>query len=352
MYYANSAAGMADASITGNRIFGGGHMLTGIAVMVDAEGFNVSGNFIHMQSTTPLRESPGDSYGALSRVSGLRTWGADLCSLNGQSTPCPRFPDDFDFHDNVVAMHARDGGDGRGLWLYSDTNVGSNQVRNNTVTFTVEDTILTPDMDSGAVVLTGEVEREGQLTDPPIILSNNSIESNFINVMIGHDYGASSDIVFRDNTIEKTGNRADYNTIRIGFYTNNHTGHQFHDTIFAGGASFDQVEWLNAVPPSADNNFAVGKRRNVLLTNNGTPLASQMVMVENLQTNEVFAAVTDASGNLTIDLDPEISLLHFLSEESGNTGFGYEFTVMGIGTGLLSLDETAYDSDDTLEVQL
>jgi len=331
---------MYDGEVWNNRIFGAGHMTTGIAILLDADGFDVHDNFIHLQSTTPTRESPGDTYGPLSRSVGLRTWGYDPCEGTGGPS-CLLTPDTLDFHDNFIAINARDGGDGRGLWLYADTLDDSNFVYDNEIQFMLEDTILDPDEDSGAIVVTGPNIQLGQTTLPPYEFTNNSIRSNFVNVMLGHDYGASSGTIFRDNLIEKTGARSDYRTIQIGYSSIDHKDHDFYETTFAGGAGFDQVEWVNT--GGADNNFSVGKSRTLEVTVNGIPISGALVTLTNVERNAVSDFVTNGSGQA----DEE--LLHYLDTEVGSSGYTYEAS-LPIGVATFMLSEADYDLNDVVPV--
>lgn len=331
---------MYGGQVYGNRIFGTGHMVIAIGIAQDADDFDVYDNFIHLQSTTPMRQSPGDAYGQLSRATGLRTWGFDPC--DGTSGPvCLLSPDGLQFHDNHIAIHARDGGDGRGLWLYNDTMEGSNFLYDNHVRFMLEDTISDPDMDSGALVLAGADERNGQTLVAPNVFTNNTFESNFINIMIGHDYGAASGALFRDNYVEKTGNRSDYKTMRVGYYTRDHNGHEFYNTTFSPGASYDSIEWMSVGDP--DNSFAVGKTRTLQVMLNGFPLGNTSVTIDNVQRGTSVTADTDASGQL------DLEMLHYLSEESGPSGFDYQITT-SLGNATLSLAKADYANSNVIPV--
>jgi len=328
-----------DGEIWNNRIFGTGHMMFGIGILLDADGFDVHDNFIHTQSTTPTRESPGDTYGVLSRSGGLRTWGYDPCE--GTTDPsCLLTADGLEFYDNHIAIHARSGGDGRALWLYSDTLEDSNYITNNDISFTLEDDILDLGGDSGAVVVTGG-ERTGQTDLPAYTFEDNSIRSNFVNVMLGHDYGAAFGTLFRNNLLEQTGSRADYDTVHIGYSHSDHYDHEFFDTSFAGGAGFSEVEWVNL--GGGDNNFAVGKQRSLEFRLNGLLLADTTVTVQSIATGKTTQITTDSSGSV------DHELLHYLAEEAGNSERRYRFTVP-IGSAILTLEESDVISDATIPI--
>src|SRR5690606_27178320 len=137
------------------------------------------------------------------------------------------------FENNYVIAYAQDGGYARGLWAYQDANTSNIHYINNVFKTHLINTAST--MDDGSIIITGSGDTSGA---EYVTFTGNRIISNFININHGTSlYGVGSNARYINNTIIRTGDRPDYRVINLPGGIS--TGHQFLDTTFEGGASFE-----------------------------------------------------------------------------------------------------------------
>ncbi len=124
-------------------------------------------------------------------------------------------------------------------------------------------------------------------TAPSILFANNTVISNICNVILGEDYGIGHNSLFIGNEFEKIGSRADYRTFHVGFGTDwNTTGHEFFDSTFSGGASYDELEFDGGAP----DEFFVGWTLTV------DTEAGATVTIDDSTSTEVFSGTADGNG--------------------------------------------------------
>lgn len=212
--------GKSDVKINDNKIFGTGYHAIGIGtVSAGVRNIDIFNNLIHMQATSPVDRS--SEYGPQSSANGIRiTWGGE--NLN--------------FKENYIISKAIDSGYARGVWFCP------NEEQSDII---FQDNIIKAIADNehsnkfGAVVVSGE--------DSPNVSSgifhNNTIISNFCNVLLGEPYGYGNNTHFNNNTFIKSGNNDNYRTIQCGFWDKNNSGNIFTDSKFESGASYESVLW-------------------------------------------------------------------------------------------------------------
>jgi len=165
---------------------------------------------------------------------------------------------------------------------------------------------------SGAIMITGSDDTS---TAAYTTFTNNRIISNFCNINHGTDlYGVGCNIRYIGNTIVRIGDRSDYRT--INFPGGLATGHEFFDTVFEGGASFDSYVFSG----SGTRSFAVGWSLHI---DTG---ANAVVTIRNAATNAiVFTGTANASGDLDIKVDANNQpiLWQYLQTPSGRTNYSY-----------------------------
>ena len=270
---------MSNASIHHNWVFGGGYHPIGIGTTGSAsENNEVYENLIHMQATQPTLRS--DEYGAMSRVNAMRiTWGGDNTR----------------YHDNLMVVYARDGGSARGIWYSTSASIGGVVFEDNIIKAVVED----PSDGNGAVCINGYAPSNSL----SVTITHNRIISNFCNVRLADDYGGGSNALFIENTFVRIGDRADYRLIGIGYDWQTAVGHRFIDNEFEGGASYDDVVFVDNGP----RDFTV----EWTLTVNTAAFAN--MTIEDAFGVEVFSGQADASGTVSV------VLVEYLEESSGRT---------------------------------
>jgi hypothetical protein len=220
-----------NVTIHGNRIFGSGYLLVGIGAVSGCANFDVYNNFMHLQAQEPDNRWP--EYGAQSGTYGVRiVWDENQF---------------LDFHDNVFAVYGRDGGQVRGIWMYTNSVSHDIVFRDNII----KAINTTPDSTKfGAVDLAGDYNTSAAYT----LFENNRIISNFSNVSISLEYGHAVNTRFVGNTFVRSGpERSDYVTIRNGYYKTS-INHYFYDSKFEGGASYDEYRFIG----SGTRDFYVG----------------------------------------------------------------------------------------------
>jgi hypothetical protein len=115
----------------------------------------------------------------------------------------------------------------------------------------------------------------------------NVVESNRCNVLLGDPgYGVGHNHIFIDDSRRRLGDEPDYHTIVMS----GGSGNVFRDTVLAGGASFDSVEW-------GAGDFAIEWTLTVPVTDEGdSPIAGATVTVRDHYAALVFDELTDATG--------------------------------------------------------
>jgi hypothetical protein len=206
----------------GNKVFGAGDNVVGIATTGNTTNNSIYGNYIWLQAHNitemmPYINADGFQGSDISVMSGARiTWGC-----NG-----------VDYYNNTFLMTAREEGMVRGSFLFSDADSKNATFRDNLVVAISEDNQTKY---WGAIAGVGN----RNISSVPIIFMNNVIASNFANFNLKDDYGTSMNYLFINNTFVKIGNRSDYLTIRTrsGYAS---YGHRFIDSKFLGGASYEK----------------------------------------------------------------------------------------------------------------
>lgn len=223
-YATNSSGIMAykvqNLTVRDNRVLGGGYLAIGISpVSQGTKDVKVFDNFVHLQAGAPSATSAeyGDQSGAYCfRV----TWG-------GENIEC---------FDNTFIAKGRDGGMVRGVWYCPDAAQKNNVIRDNVIKAVVEGDASDV---RGAVVISGE----GKETDPPVLIANNRIISNFCHVLLGEPYGAGSNARLVGNTFEREGSLPRYRFVQIGHGNQRCAGTMIVDPVFSGDLQPDMVRW-------------------------------------------------------------------------------------------------------------
>ena len=156
-----------------------------------------------------------------------------------------------------------------------------------------------------------------------MVFSNNRVISNFCNVRLGESYGTGCNTEYYDNTFVKEGPaRTDYRTINCGWGTTTSTGHKFFDSVFEGGASYDEVQFEG----SGTRDFYVGWT----LTVETEPYAN--VTIDDYSETEVFDGQADGNGMVAVKLfqyqeTPSGKTYHtpheVTAEKDGNSDYQY-----------------------------
>ena len=278
MYYKTT-----NASAYGNRIFGTGYLMIGISTVSSGiADVMVHDNFIHLQATRPDDRWP--EYGAQSGAYCCRiTWGGD----------------NIQYYDNTMVTYGRDGGMVRGTWFYAQPSIVDCVYRDNTLKAVLEN--MTSDI-QGCIVHVGG---GGDPNAAPIVYDGNRLISNFCNARMGEDYyGAGCNAEFYDNTFVKEGPaRPDYRTIGVGYGTFRSSGHKFFDSVFEGGASYDEVRFDG----SGIRDFRVGWTLTVETE------AYADIEIRDLSNSLVYTGQSDGNG-----LDSTL-LYEYMEQSSGRT---------------------------------
>jgi len=266
----------------GNRLFGTGYLVIGVSTVSSGiQDVMVHDNFIHLQATRPDDRWP--EYGPQSGAYCCRiTWGGD----NTQ------------YYDNVMVTYGRDGGMVRGTWFYAQSNIVDCVYRDNILKAVLENTSSNI---QGCVVHVGD----SNTNDAPIVYSGNRLISNFCNARMGEDYyGAGCNAEFYDNTFVKEGpSRTDYRTIGVGYGSKRSSGHKFYDSMFEGGAGYNQIRWDG----SGTRNFYVGWT----LTIETEPYAD--ITIKDIFNSTVFTGQSDDQGKA------QALLYQYFHQPSGKT---------------------------------
>jgi len=198
-------------------------MVVGIATLsTGATDILVHDNFVHLQAARPDTRWP--EYGSQS--------GAYCCRIDW-------YGDNIQYYDNVMVTYGRDGGMVRGVWYVARPDIVDCVYRNNIFKAVLQNL----DSDIQGCIMHGG---RGDPAVPPVVFRENRIISNFCNVRLGEDWDeCGCNAKFYDNTFVKEGpERADYRTIGIGNDEGwRSTGHAFFDSVFEGGASYDEVRF-------------------------------------------------------------------------------------------------------------
>jgi len=275
--------GLYDVSFTRlhhNRIFGTGYLLVAIGTVSGCTDIEADNNFVHLHEMEPDDRWP--EYGPQSGGYCCRiTWGGD----------------NIDYHDNTMITYAQDGGMVRGTWFYT-------QASTTDVTYTdsvVKAVLLNETSDiQGCIVVAGD----GDAAAPPHLYENNRVISNFCNVRLGESYGTGCNTRYYDNTLVKCGpDRADYRTIQCGEGSTASKNHEFYDSLFEGGASYDEVLFAG----TGAHDFYVGWT----LTVETEPYAN--VTIEDVSQVQVFSGQADEYGIA------ETTLYQYKHEPGGKT---------------------------------
>ncbi len=285
--------GNKDVKVLNNRIFETGYYAIGVGTVSNCNNIEVAGNFIHGQSVEPFEG--WTEYGAVGRVHGFRTtWGAK----------------DIHYHDNIVAMHARNGGMLRALFHCQEEN---DKYRTDNMRYTnniFKGMVTGTDANSayrGTISLCGE----GALGGSATIFRDNEIISNYRHFDIGESYGWCSNTKWYNTKIVKIddpnwapANGLEYETFQIGFWYKPNEENYFYDTRFVGGAGFDKVTWdgwdKGSQPGHEDQYSARSLYAGWSLTIKTEPDAN--VEINDMLGTVVFKGKADAEGKCKAEL--------------------------------------------------
>ena len=259
MYYSGANSAFYD-----NKVFGAGYLMVGVGTVSGSSDIEVYDNLIHVEGIEPDNRWP--EYGAQSGAYCVRlTWGGD----------------NINYHDNYMISYGRDEGMVRGTWFYAGPDVIDLVCRGNLIKAVLTNELSTV---QGAIVHCGDGVGSD---DQPIIYENNRVISNFCNVRLGESYGTGSNARLYGNTFVNEGPvRSDYRTIQIGNGTADSYDNEFWDSLFEGGASYDEVDFVGTGP----RDFSVGWTVTIATE----PLAD--VVVEDAFGAEVFSGAADGAG--------------------------------------------------------
>ena len=285
--------GNRDVKVLNNRIFETGYYAIGVGTVSNCNNIEVAGNFIHGQSVEPL--DVWSEYGPMNRVNGFRTtWGAK----------------DILYRDNIVAMHARNGGMLRALFHCQEEN---EKYRTDNMRYTnniFKGVVTGSDPNSayrGTISLCGE----GALGGSATIFRDNEIISNYRHFDIGESYGWCSNTKWYNTKIVKIddpnwapANDLKYETFQIGFWYKPNEENYFYDTQFVGGAGFDKITWdgwdKGSQPGHEDQYSPRSLYAGWSLTVQTAPLAK--VAITDATGADVFKGTADAEGTITAQL--------------------------------------------------
>jgi len=256
----------------GNRIFGTGYLVVGIATVSDGVGeIKVHDNLVHLQATAPADRwaEYGDQSGAYCyRI----TWGGE----------------DIEVYDNLFVTKGRDGGMVRGIWACPEPGITGVVFHDNVIKAVAENEKTTL---RGAIVVCGPGDGG---PDAPMTFRNNLVLSNFCHVLLGENYGSGMNARFLGNRFAKAGPaRDDYRAIQIGFWNQPTAGHQFVDSEFEEGTSYDHVKFEGT---SERRDFSVGWTLS-LATAPGAE-----VKITDRRGEAVFSGRADEQGRLGVPL--------------------------------------------------
>ncbi len=285
--YATNSYGIQYTSLTtaeklaihNNKVFGTGFHPIGIGAGQGWSDVQVFENFVLMQGTTfEWRWAGGEGGGDADAADK-----SGVFPLNGIRLQKPR--ENVRHSGNTVIVKGFGVGcNMRGLWLMPDSGSPSSVTfMNNRVKVVSMDGVA-----SGSAVDAGGCGL--QAGKPHVSLEGNTIESNLCNVQFGDHYGHGGPYIFTRNTLVQLGADPRYKTIRVGWggAAWDSFDHQFADTAFQGGASFDKISWDGA--SSKKYEFTVAWT----LTVQTDPGA--MVTIKNNAGKTVAAYAADAKG--------------------------------------------------------
>ena len=302
-----------DAECHDNRIFGQGYLAVGIGtVSAGVSDIDIHDNYVHLQACEP--DDRSTEYGSQSGAYCTRvTWGGD----------------NINYHDNVLVTYGQDGGMVRGVWACPEPGIVDVIWQDNIIKAVLDNTASAI---QGAIVIAGD----SSSSDAPMTFKNNRVISNFVNVKLGESYGTGCNTEYYDNTFVKGGPaRGDYRTINCGYGSKTTTGHQFYDSLFEGGASYDEYQFDGA----GARDFYIGWT----LTIQTDPLAD--ITIRDAFNSTVYTGQSDGSGLAST------RLYQYKQEYNGRTHYTpHDVTVTkGVDSKTVSLD---VDDKKTVELWL
>ncbi|MFB3893834.1 MAG: hypothetical protein ACE15C_17620 [Phycisphaerae bacterium] len=272
------------ADVHHNRCFGTGYHTIGIGTVSGSEDIKVHDNFIHHAAVGT--EGRWTEYGDMAGVNAIRiTWGGK----------------DFLYENNVMVVTGKGKSSVRGLWVCPEPGITGVVFRKNTIKAFSEDEKMNS---RGAICVCGE----SKLDDAPMLYEDNTVLSNFCNVVLGDSYGVGCNSRFVNNTFIRLGERADYRTIQCGYWILDSVGHIFLDSKFEGGAGYDKVKFNGGMVKLSESDAkkypdAKGNRDfTVEWTISLVTAAGAKVTAKDKDGKEVFSGTADKDGKLDIPL--------------------------------------------------
>jgi len=273
--WAPNAFGLAGKRIYGNRVFGTGHHVCAIGWGGVREVYN---NYVHLEAEEPVARYTR----ARASMNGMRF------TLYGEGTQeCAAVV----YHDNIVVVAARDGGQARGLQFSTGTKAAGRIFRNNTVKALARDHTS----DQTCVVAEGNPKLADQHL--PMVYANTTFIGTTVHLRLGGGNPPGSNHQFHNCRFVKVGDDPRYTTLLFpsGYASKNHV---FRDCTFEGGASLDSVRWAN---DRADHGFTV----QWTLTVRTAPDAR--VTITDKAGKEVFSGSADGVGVAAVPLSQYVA---------------------------------------------
>jgi len=264
---------------TGYHNVGGGW-----ALIDDCDSLVVRKNFVHVVAQEPSNRS--DEYSTHASANGMR-----LTQYSGSSYNYNNYLYEY----NTILAQGRDAPDQlRGTQFFSGAYVSNLRFRHNTVKVDM--------LDDSAPTFGGCVHLHGGSNTPalPVLYSDNTFITDLRHITSNDNYAGGGHHRFVDNIFRKIEDRADYNTIKLGYWVYDSPGNELFDNYFWGGAGPEDNNFDNA-NSEAENSYYYGHTSWFRLEDGNGVLANEPVTMTTAQ-GYSYTDTTDAGGLVRLDL--------------------------------------------------
>ncbi len=277
-----------NTTVEGNFVMGTGYHNVGIGwgVNEDSDYLIIRDNLVFLQGDAPTSRS--DEYDSHASVNGMRLtqYGGATYNYRG-----------YVYEDNLIVVKGQNGtGTMRGVQFFSDPYIEGLVFRNNIIKTELKDSQTTEP--APCVVTQGLASQTGNML--PVFYRNNRFISNSMLIRFGDSYGSGDNHYFQGCTLERFGTRSDFQTLEMGYWNIQCSGHHLTDTTLLGGADLEDIKVSGL--PGGQRDYSVGY--SVYITardTDGATMPGLALQVEDSQ-GVAHSVVTDDQGQARLDI--------------------------------------------------